>query len=59
MTVSGGQIFHSTNVQFDVKGGVADVVEGATAIIMIMLVATTAVEVVELPLLEFLEIPGK
>ena len=39
---SGGPIFHSTNVEFDVKGGVADVVEGATAIITMVFVATTA-----------------
>ena len=42
MTVSGGPIFHSTNVEFDVKGGVADVVEGATAIIIMVFVAATA-----------------
>ena len=42
MTVSSGPIFHATKVVFDVKGGVADVVEGATAIIIMLLVATNA-----------------
>ena len=41
-TVSGGPIFQSTNVEFAVKGGVADVVEGDTAIIIMVFVATTA-----------------
>ena len=37
-------MFHATKVEFDVKGGVADVVEGATAIMIITMVfvATTA-----------------